>query len=241
MGSFFKKIDMKKILYTSLVLLLLLSFSSSSVFAAAPPEKDGVIFSGTTACGKKIALTFDDGPHPYKTMQILDLLDKFGVKATFFIIGENAEYYPEIVAEEAVRGHELANHSFTHPRLSRLTDAEISAEIERADAAIKKASGVTPRLFRPPEGAYSENVVKTAAQLGKTTIIWTVDTLDWAKTARDAIVENVKASVTSGSIILFHDYTHKDAHTLEALEVIVPYLQGEGYEFVTVSELLKGK
>ena len=72
---------MKKILYTSLVLLLLLSFSSSSVFAAAPPEKDGVIFSGTTACGKKIALTFDDGPHPYKTMQILDLLDKFGVKA----------------------------------------------------------------------------------------------------------------------------------------------------------------
>ncbi len=229
---------MKKFLYTPIAFLLLFLFGVQSVFAAAPPRKDGVIFSGTTACGKKIALTFDDGPHPHKTMEILDILDRFGVKATFFIIGENAEYYPDIVAEEALRGHELANHSYSHAKLSVLTEAEIRAEIERADAAIKNAAGVTPVLFRPPEGAYSENVVNNARELGKNTILWTVDTLDWAKSPRDAIVENVKSNVTSGSIILFHDYTNKNTHTAAALEILIPYLQGQGYEFVTVSELV---
>ncbi len=232
---------MKKFLYTLSLFLALSLFCAMSVLAAAPPRKDGVIFSGTTACGKKIALTFDDGPHPYKTTEILDILDKYGVKATFFIIGENAEYYPEIVAEEAARGHELANHSYSHAKLSTLTEAGIRAEIERADTAIKNAAGITPALFRPPEGAYSENVVKTARELGKNTILWTVDTLDWAKAPASAIVENVKKSVTSGSIILFHDYTIKDTHTAEALEIIIPYLQAQGYEFVTVSSLVGEK
>ncbi len=232
---------MKKFLYTFSLFLALSLFFTQSVFAAAPPRKDGVIFSGTTACGKKIALTFDDGPHPHKTAEILDILDKYGVKATFFIIGENAEHYPEIVAEEAARGHELANHSYSHAKLSTLTEGEIRAEIERADTAIKNAAGVTPGLFRPPEGAYSENIVKIAVEFGKNTILWTVDTMDWAKAPASAIVENVKKSVTSGSIILFHDYTIKNTHTAEALEVIIPYLQAQGYEFVTVSELVGEK
>jgi peptidoglycan/xylan/chitin deacetylase (PgdA/CDA1 family) len=230
---------MKKFFCAALALAFAFAFSPFSAHAAAPPEKDGVIFSGVAACGKKIALTFDDGPHPVKTPQILDILDKYGVKATFFIIGENAEYYPDIVRKEAECGHELANHSYSHTKLSVLTEAEIRAEIERADAAIKKASGVTPRLFRPPEGAYSPGVVKIASELSKSTIIWTVDTLDWAKTPCDKIVENVKMSVTYGSIILFHDYTGKDTHTAEALEVLIPFLQKQGYEFVTVSELLR--
>ncbi|MBQ8403642.1 MAG: polysaccharide deacetylase family protein [Clostridia bacterium] len=229
---------MKKFLYTFLIFFVLSLFAVQSVFAAAPPQKDGVIFSGSISCGKKIALTFDDGPHPYKTLKILDLLDKYGVKATFFIIGSNAEYHPEIVAEEAARGHELANHSYSHAKLSVMTEEEIRGEIELSDKIIEKASGITPKLFRPPEGAYSENVVKVASELGKSTIIWTVDTLDWAKTPRDTIVENVKTSVTSGSIILFHDFTNKDTHTFEALEILIPYLQEQGYEFVTVSELL---
>ena len=229
---------MKRIAVFFLSLILGICFCAQRCFAAAPPRKDGVIFSGTTACGKKIALTFDDGPHPVKTPKILDLLEKHGVKATFFIVGSLAEYHPEIVAREAAEGHELANHSHTHARLSGLTEAEIKAEIEKADAIIKKAAGVTPRLFRPPEGAYSGNVVKIASDMGKETIIWTVDTLDWAKTPRDAIVENVKANVTSGSIILFHDCTREGTFTLESLEVLIPYLKSQGYEFVTVSELI---
>jgi peptidoglycan/xylan/chitin deacetylase (PgdA/CDA1 family) len=180
----------------------------------------------------------DDGPHPRKIPKILELLEKHGVRATFFIVGSNAEAWPEIVAKEAACGHELANHSFTHAKLSVLTEAQIKSEIERTDAAIKKAAGATPRLFRPPEGAYSKDIVKIAADMGKETIIWTVDTMDWARSPRDAIVENVKSNVTSGSIILFHDCTREGTFTLEALEVLIPYLKSLGYEFVTVSELI---
>lgn len=217
---------------------MLFSSALQSSFAAAPPRKDGVIFSGSTSCGKKIAITFDDGPHPAKTFEILDLLDEYEIKATFFVIGTNAEYYPEVVAAEASRGHEIANHSYTHTKLSKLTQEQITEEIKRADEAIKKASGITPSLFRPPEGAYSPDVVKIAQSLGKQTIIWTVDTMDWARSPCDTIVENVKTNVTSGSIILYHDYTNKDAFTLESLKILIPYLKASGYEFVTVSELI---
>ena len=230
---------MKRILCFFLSLAAAAAFSAKMAFAAAPPKKDGVIFSGTTACGKKIALTFDDGPHPVKTPKILDLLEKHGVKATFFIVGENAEAYPEIVAAEGAGGHELANHSYTHTRFSKLTVAEIKEEIERTDAAIKKAAGKSPKLFRPPEGAYSKDIVSIAEGMGKQTVIWTVDTMDWAKSPRDEIVENVKANVTFGSIILFHDCTRDGTFTLEALELLLPYLKSQGYEFVTVSELIE--
>jgi len=232
---------MKRILFFFLALISGISFSAQKAFAAAPPRKDGVIFSGTTACGKKIALTFDDGPHPVKTPKILALLEKHGVKATFFIVGSNADYYPEIVAREAEAGHELANHSYTHAKLSVLTEAEIRNEIARADEAIKKAAGLSPKLFRPPEGAYSKDIVKIASGMGKETIIWTVDTMDWAKSPCEKIVENVKANVTFGSIILFHDCTRDGTFTLEALEILLPYLKSQGYEFVTVSELIESE
>ncbi len=231
---------MKKVISFFSALYLCFSLFCVSAGASAPPTKDGVVFSGSTSCGKKIALTFDDGPHPTKTAKILDILDKYGIKATFFVIGANVEYYPELVAEEAARGHEIANHSYSHTKLSKCTETEIKSEIERTDLAVKKAAGVTPKLFRPPEGAYSENIVKVATDMGKSTIIWTVDTLDWAKTSHNVIVENIKTNVTSGSIILFHDFTCKEAHTIEALETIIPYLQSQGYQFVTVSELISG-
>lgn len=229
---------MKRILFFFLSLAFAIVFCSVGAYAAAPPRKDGVIFSGTTACGKKIALTFDDGPHPVKTPRILALLEKHGVRATFFVVGSNAEYFPEIVKKEAENGHELANHSQTHAKLSVLTEAEVKAEIEKADAAIKKAAGITPRLFRPPEGAYSKDIVSIASSYGKETVLWTVDTLDWAKSSCEKIVENVKANVTSGSIILFHDCTRDGTHTEDALEILLPYLKAQGYEFVTVSELI---
>ncbi len=232
---------MKRIVFFFLSLIFGICFCAEKAYAAAPPRKDGVIFSGTTACGKKIALTFDDGPHPVKTPKILDLLEKHNVRATFFVVGSIAEYHPEIVFKEAALGHEIANHSYTHTRLSKLTADEIKNEIKKTDAVIKKAAGVTPRLFRPPEGAYSKDIVDIASSLGKETVIWTVDTLDWAKSPCEKIVENVKANITSGSIILFHDCTRDGTFTLEALEALIPYLKSQGYEFVTVSELIESE
>ncbi|MGN1095796.1 MAG: polysaccharide deacetylase family protein [Eubacteriales bacterium] len=233
---------MKKIISVFLLSFIFISsLFQEGALASAPPTKDGVVFSGTTACGKKIALTFDDGPHPYKTRKILDILDKYGVKATFFIIGVNAEKYPQIVLEEVSRGHEVGNHSYSHTRLSKCTPEEVKNEIDKTDRIILNAAGVKPRLFRPPEGAYSPEIVKTAAELEKTTIIWTVDTLDWAKASCEDIVKNIKTNIRYGSIILFHDFTGDGTHTADALEKIIPYLKNEGYEFVTVSELLAGE
>ena len=229
---------MKKFLSVLTVSALCLCLLYQSAFAAAPPRKDGVIFSGNTSCGKRIALTFDDGPHPVRTPKILDILGKYGVKATFFIVGAFAESYPEIVADEHRRGHELANHSFSHAKLSVMARPQIKDEIVRADEAIRKASGITPKLFRPPEGAYSPDTVDVAKSMGKETVIWTVDTKDWAKSPCNAMVDNIKKNVTSGSIILFHDCAGKDTQTIEALEIIIPYLISQGYEFVTVSELI---
>lgn len=215
-----------------------LSFNAK---ASAPPKKDGVVFSGNVSCGKKVALTFDDGPHYKKTEEILDILDKYDVKATFFIIGLNAEKYPEIVSEETKRGHETANHSYSHKNLSKCNFEKIKEEIEATDEIIANACGKAPKLFRPPEGAYSPEIVKAATELGKTTIIWTVDTLDWAKASADDILNNVKTNVRCGSIILFHDFTGSGTHTEEALEKVICYLKEQGYEFVTVSELISSE
>lgn len=229
---------MKKAILFILASAIFAATVCQSVCASAPPQKNGVIFSGNTSYGKKIALTFDDGPHPTKTEKILDILDRYDVKATFFIIGSNAEYHPEIVAQEVLRGHEVANHSYSHTNLSKCTPEQIKKEIDLADRAIEKAAGIRPKLFRPPEGAYSENSVKIAGELGKNTIIWTVDTMDWANRSADDIVKNIKENVRSGSIILFHDFTSAKAHTIEALEIIIPYLKSQGYEFVTVSDFI---
>lgn len=230
---------MKKIFSVIFAIFFAFPLFCRASHAAAPPQKDGVIFSGSVSCGKRIALTFDDGPHPKKTGEILDILDKYDIKATFFVIGQNAEKHPEIVSDEAERGHEIANHSYTHPNLSKIGYEKIKEEIEKTDEIIKKAANITPKLFRPPTGAYSESIVKVAKEYGKTTIIWTVDTLDWANAPKDDIVKNIKSNVQNGSIILFHDFTGKDAHTKEALEEIIPYLKEQGYEFVTVSELIE--
>lgn len=230
---------MKKIISVIFAALLAIPFFCKASSAAAPPKKDGVVFSGSVSSGKRIALTFDDGPHPTKTKEILDILDKYDVKATFFIIGVNAERYPEIIADEAARGHELANHSYSHKNLSKICDDKIKEEIEKTDEIIEKAANITPKLFRPPTGAYSESIVKVAKEFGKTTIIWTVDTLDWANAPKDDIVKNIKSNIQNGSIILFHDFTGKESHTKEALDTIIPYLKEQGYEFVTVSELIE--
>lgn len=224
------KIRYKAVLSLALSVVFFLCFSLNSTATGK------VIHSGSQVGGKRVALTFDDGPHPKKTDVILDILREYNIKATFFVLGMNAEKYPWIVVREAAEGHEIGNHTYSHRRLTDCTDA--TEEFRKTSDIIVSLTGRCPTLIRPPEGAFCEKNVEEAKNCGSDIVLWTVDTRDWAKAGVESILENVKKNVCDGSIILFHDFTTNGAHTAEALKKIIPYLLEEGYEFVSVSQLL---
>ena len=226
---------MKRVLDLMLaVVLFLLPFSVSAT------EDTPVIRSGSGE-SPKIALTFDDGPHPRQTDRILDLLAEYNIHATFFVIGQNAVYYPEPLKRAVSLGHEIGNHTFRHEGISKMSAPMLEKELADTEKVILDLTGVKVSLFRPPEGACSEAVLVAARHAEYPVILWTVDTRDWDLASTDKIVSTVESKVRGGSIVLFHDYTARTAHTLDALKILIPKLLDEGYEFVTVSELLGGE
>lgn len=182
---------------------------------------------------KRVALTFDDGPHPRNTEKVLGLLDQYDAKATFFMLGSNVEYYPDIVKSIVAAGHELGNHTWSHPDLTALGSDSVMQEVQNTNEIIEKTTGEEPTVFRPPYGATNEQV-ETAVKM--TPVLWSVDTMDWKSRDPNAILALVKGNVEDGSIILLHDIHDT---TVVALEPILKYLDGEGYNFVTVSDLEK--
>ena len=187
---------------------------------------------------KRVALTFDDGPHREYTAKILAVLEKYGVKATFFVIGQNAEQYPELIKAEFDAGHEIGNHTYSHKRLGSVDCKGMLEEIRKTDVIVYNITGSYPVLFRPPEGKTSSELEARVFAESKKTVLWTVDTRDWAHRPLEDIVKTVKNNIRNGSVILFHDYITPYSVTAEALDRLIPYLIGLGYEFVTVSELL---
>ncbi|MBO5258058.1 MAG: polysaccharide deacetylase family protein [Clostridia bacterium] len=226
-----------RILKSVLCAGIVLMFGGTVVFPVSSAE---VVYSWHTN-DKTIALTFDDGPHPVYTPEILDILGEYGVKATFFTIGQNVEWYNDVFRMEYAAGHEIGNHTYSHQNLRKLPYKSVCREIEQAEELVYEATEYRTRLLRPPEGAFGHDLCKAAAELDYTVICWSVDTLDWAHTPSDEIVTNVLENVKGGDIILFHDYIAGDSPTPDALRVIIPALLDEGYRFVTVSELLNGK
>jgi len=186
---------------------------------------------------KRIALTFDDGPNPVYTPQILDLLYEYDIKATFFVIGTNAESYPELIRREIEEGHEIGNHTYSHKRISTLCESELYTEVVSCEETLK-ANEYSPYLFRPPEGRYEKNDVDTLTRLGYSVVLWSVDTDDWSGVSTEHIVNEIKEKICGGSIILCHDFLTEKCHTVDALRIIIPELLSQGYEFVTVSDLL---
>lgn len=182
---------------------------------------------------KRVALTFDDGPHPRNTEKVLVLLDQYDAKATFFMLGSNVEYYPDIVKSIMEAGHELGNHTWSHPDLTALGSDSVMQEVQNTNKIIEKTTGKKPTVFRPPYGATNEQV-ETAVKM--TPVLWTVDTMDWKSRDPNAILQIVKGNVEEGAIILLHDIHDS---TVDALEPILKYLDEEGYNFVTISELEK--
>ena len=184
----------------------------------------------------RVALTFDDGPHPGRTKRILALLDQYSVKATFFILGCNAEYYPEPLALAVAAGHEIEDHSFDHVTRGK-TALELENSITKTVRIIEQASGRSPRFFRPPEGKCTPELNEALSVLGYESVFWTVDSCDWTGKPAEAIARDVLAQVKDGDVLLFHDYTCPGENTLHALEKIIPALLSRGYRFVTVEEM----
>ncbi|MFJ7736503.1 polysaccharide deacetylase family protein [Lysinibacillus sp. NPDC097287] len=182
---------------------------------------------------KRVALTFDDGPDAKVTPQILAVLKKYEAKATFFMVGRNVLKNQSIVQQMYEDGHEIGNHTWNHPKLTKLSNDSVKQEVDYTSNAIYKAIGQNPTVFRPPYGATSNQV---RSVISMPTILWSVDTLDWKHRNADKLLSYVKASAKDGSIILMHDIHQSTAN---GLENVILYLQKQGYELVTVSEILQ--
>ena len=180
---------------------------------------------------KVIALTIDDGPSPVYTPQVLRVLEKYGVPATFSMVGENVTYYPAIAREVAAAGHLIINHTWDHARLTALSASRQQAEIARATDAIYAATGVRPRMFRAPYGAWSREAFAYCASEGLIPLDWSVDPRDWSRPGVREIVSTIMRTTRSGSIILEHDGGGDRSQTVAALEIVLPRLIGEGYRF----------
>jgi peptidoglycan/xylan/chitin deacetylase (PgdA/CDA1 family) len=183
-----------------------------------------------------IAMTFDDGPSAENTPRLLEMLKQRNIKATFFLIGQNAASNPDIVRRILADGHEIGNHSWTHPQLSKLSDDRVTAEITKTQDAIKDASGFSPTLLRPPYGAITPRQREWIEnQFGLNVILWSVDPFDWKRPGASVITQRILSQVRPGAIILSHDI-HKQ--TVDAMPATLDGLLAKGYKFATVSQLI---
>ena len=199
-----------------------------------PKPKPAPAAPTPAAAGKTIALTFDDGPGPY-TAQLLDILDQHGAKATFFLIGSKVSAQADVLRRMHSRGHQLGNHSWSHPELPKLPVDQIAGEIDRTNEAIRQATGVKPSILRPPYGAVNSAVLEQLRLRGMSSILWSVDTRDWADRNSDIVCSRAVAGAHPGAIILMHDI-HQTS--VNAVPCILNALKQQGYSFVTVQGLI---
>jgi len=204
--------------------------------AAVPAGQPKITFSQCHVDGPFVAMTFDDGPHAQNTPRLLDMLKERNIKATFFVVGECAQEYPAIMKRIVAEGHEVANHSWSHPQLSRMGEGAVTEQLQKTHDAIVNSTGVVPKLMRPPYGAFTANQRAWAnSKWGYKIILWDVDPLDWKIRNADHVKSEILRHTVPGSIILSHDI-HKT--TVDAMPDTLDGLTGRGFKFVTVSELL---
>ncbi|MHB1419970.1 MAG: polysaccharide deacetylase family protein [Bacillota bacterium] len=192
------------------------------------------IYSVDTA-DKKVAISFDACWGAEFTPQILDILDRYQIKTTFFLVNIWLEKYPQEAKTIAGRGHEIGLHSVTHPDFTKLSEAQMEQELKDNAQMVTQITGYVPRLFRPPYGAYDDRVITVARNMGIHVIQWDVDSLDWKDLSAEEIYHRVTSRAGKGSIVLFHN---NGKHTVEALIPIIEKLQSEGYEIVPISQLM---
>jgi peptidoglycan-N-acetylglucosamine deacetylase len=203
----------------------------------------GATFIGTPGRGKQLALTYDDGPNDPDTLRLLDVLGKHEVKATFFLIGRYVQQRPDIVRRILADGHEVGNHTYTHPVLSLCDADNVRGELEQCGKALAPAGAMEVKYFRPPFGARRPATLRIARDMGYTPVMWSVWCYDWMETTADRVETHAVKRIRGGDVILLHDGGHKKfgtdrSHTVEATERIIRRYKDQGFEFVTVSGMM---
>jgi peptidoglycan-N-acetylglucosamine deacetylase len=234
--------------FSSVSLLILNSVSGQSAPPAQPVERSNsappattpaqpqISFSAVHVDGPYIALTFDDGPNKTLTPKLLDLLATHHMKATFFVVGQNAADHPDILRRAIREGHEIGNHTWSHPNLGKMSDEAVRRELQKTDDAIFAAIGNHPTLMRPPYGSITARQKRWIHDdFGYRIIIWDVDPLDWKRPGPSVVCNRILKETRPGSIVLAHDI---HAPTLEAMPATFDQLDRKGFKSVTVSELL---
>jgi peptidoglycan/xylan/chitin deacetylase (PgdA/CDA1 family) len=195
-----------------------------------------ITFSEVNVDGPYIAMTFDDGPHATNTAKLLEMAAERHIKLTFFVLGECIEQNPDVLRREVAEGHEIGNHSCSHPNLAKLSDADVRSQLQRTEDIIVKTAGIKPKLMRPPYGELTKRQrILVNHEFGYKVILWDVDPLDWKRPGPDVVAQRIIAGARPGSIILSHDI---HPPTIAAMPQVFDALLAKGFKFVTVSELL---
>src|ERR1700751_4195296 len=227
------------------LILILSAFGTLDAQNSAPPAtspvpnhagSEKITFTEVNVDGPYIAMTFDDGPHVTNTPKLLEMAAKRHIKLTFFVLGECIEQNPDVLRREATEGHEIGNHSWSHPNLAKLSDNGVRSQLRRTDELIVKTAGVKPKLMRPPYGELTKRQrIWVNHDFNYKVILWDVDPLDWKRPGPSVVASRIIAGTRPGSIILSHDI---HPPTIEAMPQVFDALLAKGFKFVTVSALL---
>jgi peptidoglycan-N-acetylglucosamine deacetylase len=212
--------------------------TSSALPAPSPITivTEKITFNDVNVEGPYIAMTFDDGPHATNTPTLLEMAAKRHIKLTFFVLGECIEQNPDVLRREVAEGHEIGNHSWSHPNLAKLSDESVRTQLQRTEDIIVKTTGVKPRLMRPAYGELTKRQrILVNHDFSYKVILWDVDPLDWKRPGPNVVAQRIVTGVRPGSIILAHDI---HPSTIAAMPQVFDALLAKGFKFVTVSELL---
>lgn len=216
--------------------LAIIALSGMALAESPPAATPRVSYSSVHVDGPYVAMTFDDGPHATLTPKLLDLLAQKHIKATFFVLGENAERHPEILKRAAAEGHEIGNHSWSHPNLAKLSNESLRSQLQRTEDVIAQAIGSKPKIMRPPYGELTPKQRQWVnREFSYKIILWDVDPLDWKEPGPSVVAQRLIKEAKPGSIMLSHDI---HAQTITAMPEVFDALLAKGFKFVTVSELL---
>lgn len=216
-----------------MIALLMPCVSSFSESVAARP-----MFRGQ-ANEKVVAITFDDGPDPRFTPRVLAILKKYKVRATFFVVGESAAKYPDLIKRELAEGHSLGNHTYSHPTITQISPAQAHLELSKCTAILEHITGTAPRLFRPPKGFYDTKTMRMLGEMGYQPVMWSLAVEHHEVPTPQMMVDRVLEKIEPGIILLAHDGRLDRETTVRALPGIISGLKARGYRFITVDEMLE--